>query len=213
MDRIFSFHFVSWIEAQRTLREGIVYPHWASGPNFGAGEPRFVFYPPLTWMAGSFLGLIFPWRLVSIVLVYLLLAATGFATLSGSAPPCTSNFVQMVNQSEHKIFMGSANRPGYLILHLRSYPAWRVTVNGRAADAAREGGYGLIAVPIAKGPALVVVDWTTTPDVWTGRGISVLTLVLLIALCVVERKGLRHPEVDGDSRKIKDSALITASRK
>ncbi|MGA7243975.1 MAG: hypothetical protein WBX19_12365 [Terracidiphilus sp.] len=563
----FSFHIVSWIEAQRTLREGIVYPHWASGPNFGAGEPRFVFYPPLTWMAGSFLGLIFPWRLVSIVLVYLLLAATGFAnralarqmladgpatlagcasiffgnmlvdvymrsdyaeltagfwiplllllqlrkskpsasllertlfgavpsalvfagiwlsngplvimasymlaatalvsaaiekswapaaraalsavvgsalaavylvpaicergwasiglaisepeyivennwlfshladpgwsrfyvmlqihswlavvmfaisaasvwlawkrgklarerawwiplalipvavllmqlplseplwkwlpalrylqfpwrwlgvtnaplalffaaavwvnplrgrvllvavcallfimitgstsgicfqnchnviaaiplaepiegirgkpeyappgirhplveadvlgncvvssledlsgqpqhdskpTLSGSAPPCTSNFVQMVNQSEHKIFMGNANRSGYLILHLRSYPAWRVTVNGRAADAAREGGYGLIAVPIAKGPALVVVDWTTTPDVWTGRGISVLTLVLLIALFVVERKGLRHPEVDGDSRKIKDSALITASRK
>jgi hypothetical protein len=75
----FSFHFVSWIEAQRSFLAGILYPHWASGPNFGAGEPRFVFYPPLTWMAGAMLGLIFPWREVSIVLVYLLLAATGLA--------------------------------------------------------------------------------------------------------------------------------------
>ena len=75
----FSFHFVSWIEARRSLLEGIVYPHWASGPNFGAGEPRFMFYPPLTWMAGGLLGLVVPWRAVSTVLVYLLLAATGLA--------------------------------------------------------------------------------------------------------------------------------------
>ena len=75
----FYFHFVSWIEAQRSILEGILYPHWASGPNFGAGEPRFVFYPPLTWMTGAYLGLIVPWRAVSVVLVYLLLAATGLA--------------------------------------------------------------------------------------------------------------------------------------
>ncbi|HEY6488152.1 MAG: hypothetical protein WCC26_16160 [Terracidiphilus sp.] len=76
----FSFHFVSWIEAQRSMLAGILYPHWASGPNFGAGEPRFVFYPPLTWMAGALLGMVMPWREVSVALVYLLLAATGFTT-------------------------------------------------------------------------------------------------------------------------------------
>ena len=75
----FSFHLVSWIEAQRSFLHGILYPHWASGPNFGAGEPRFVFYPPLTWMAGALLGLIVPWPVVSTVLAYLLLAATGLA--------------------------------------------------------------------------------------------------------------------------------------
>ncbi len=541
----FSFHFVSWIEAQRSLLEGIVYPHWASGPNFGAGEPRFVFYPPLMWMAGSFLGLIFPWRLVSIVLVYLLLAATGFAnralarqmladgpatlagcasiflgnmlvdaymrsdyaeltagfwiplllllqlgkskpsetllrrTLAGatplalvvagiwlsngplgimasyllgatafvsaamekswapvarailsavsgsalaavylvpaiyergwasiglalnereyivengwlfghhgdpgwsrfymmqqihswlavvmfassaaavglawrrgklkrerawwiplaiipvavllmqlplseplwkwlpalrylqfpwrwlvvmnaplalffaaavwvnplrgrvpilaacallffivtgstsgicfqdchnvvaaipqvertegirgkpeyappgirhplvepdvvgncavssladlsgqpesvlktaqggSAPACGGNFLQMANLPEHKVFMGSSSHAGYLILHLRSFPAWHVTVNGRAADLAREEGYGLMAVPIPQGRAMVTVDWTTTPDVWVGRSISALAFVLITGLFIVERRLVR----------------------
>lgn len=76
----FSFHFLSWIEAQRSILAGILYPHWASGPNFGAGEPRFVFYPPFTWMAGALLGTVMPWSLVSVALAYLLLAATGFAT-------------------------------------------------------------------------------------------------------------------------------------
>ena len=75
----FSFHFVSWIDAQRSFLAGNLYPHWANGPNFGAGEPRFVFYPPLTWMAGAVLGLIFPWSAVPIILIYLLLAATGLA--------------------------------------------------------------------------------------------------------------------------------------
>jgi hypothetical protein len=68
----FEFHFVSWLNAQQSWLHGIAYPHWATSANFGAGEPRFVFYPPLTWMLGAALGLVLPWTLV--------LAATGLAT-------------------------------------------------------------------------------------------------------------------------------------
>ena len=75
----FYFHFVSWADAQRSLLQGILYPHWASSPNFGFGEPRFVFYPPLTWMAGALMGLVMPWKTVSVALVFLLLAGTGLA--------------------------------------------------------------------------------------------------------------------------------------
>jgi hypothetical protein len=110
------------------------------------------------------------------------------AAQSGGAPACNGNFAQMANQPEHKIFMGNADHAGYLILHLRSYPAWRVTVNGRPADATREEGYGLMAVPIPQGSAMVIVDWTTTPDVWAGRCISALALALVTALFIVERK-------------------------
>lgn len=76
----FDFHLVSWFDCLNSWRHGIPYPHWTPSANFGAGEPRFVFYPPLTWMVGAALGLVLPWQLVPIILTWLLLAGTGLAT-------------------------------------------------------------------------------------------------------------------------------------
>ena len=50
------FHMLSWFDAQQSWRLGTLYPHWSPSANYGAGEPRFIFYPPLTWMAGAALG-------------------------------------------------------------------------------------------------------------------------------------------------------------
>jgi hypothetical protein len=76
----FDFHLISWFDCLNSWRHGILYPHWAASANFGAGEPRFVFYPPLTWMLGAALGFVLPWTLVPVALTFLLLAATGLAT-------------------------------------------------------------------------------------------------------------------------------------
>jgi hypothetical protein len=76
----FDFHLVSWLDALNSWKHGILYPHWTLSPNYGAGEPRFIFYPPLTWMLGAVLGIAVPWRFVPLVIQFLLLAATGFAT-------------------------------------------------------------------------------------------------------------------------------------
>ncbi|MGA9670075.1 MAG: 6-pyruvoyl-tetrahydropterin synthase-related protein [Terracidiphilus sp.] len=76
----FDFHLVSWLDCLNSWRHGILYPHWTPSANFGAGEPRFVFYPPLTWMLGAALGVVLPWTLVPIALTWVLLAATGLAT-------------------------------------------------------------------------------------------------------------------------------------
>jgi hypothetical protein len=76
----FEFHVVSWFDVQQSWRHGILYPHWMASANYGAGEPRFMFYPPVTWMLGAALGFVMPWQFVPIALVFLLLAATGFAT-------------------------------------------------------------------------------------------------------------------------------------
>jgi hypothetical protein len=76
----FEFHAISWFEIQRSWLHGIPYPHWLPSANYGAGEPRFIFYPPLVSMLGAALGLVLPWQLVPIALVFILLAATGFAT-------------------------------------------------------------------------------------------------------------------------------------
>jgi hypothetical protein len=76
----YDFHLVSWIDCLDAWRHGLLYPHWASSANFNAGEPRFVFYPPLTWMAGAALGAVLPWTAASIALTWLLFAASGLAT-------------------------------------------------------------------------------------------------------------------------------------
>ncbi len=113
------------------------------------------------------------------------------APQNGSTHLCSGNFAQMANRPEHKVFVGTADHAGYLILHLRSYPAWRAIVNGHAAPTTREEAYGLLAVPVPQGPIMVVVDWTTTPDVWAGRCLSTLALLLLTVLCALERRWAR----------------------
>lgn len=76
----FDFHLGSWFDCLNSWRHGLFYPHWAPSANYGAGEPRFVFYPPLTWMLGAALGAVLPWTAVPAALTFLLLAATGLST-------------------------------------------------------------------------------------------------------------------------------------
>ena len=78
----YQFHLISWLDALASWRHGIPYPHWTPSANYGAGEPRFVFYPPLVWMLGAALGVALPWSWVPVALTFLLLAATGLATLA-----------------------------------------------------------------------------------------------------------------------------------
>jgi uncharacterized membrane protein len=53
----FDFHLLSWFEAATQIAHGNPHPHWAFTPAFNAGEPRFVFYPPVSWYLGAGLGL------------------------------------------------------------------------------------------------------------------------------------------------------------
>jgi hypothetical protein len=76
----FDVHLVSWLDCLNAWRHSIPYPHWTPSANYGAGEPRFVFYPPLTWMLGTALGSVLPWNLAPIALTFLTLAGTGLAT-------------------------------------------------------------------------------------------------------------------------------------
>lgn len=75
----FDFHLINWFEAARQFQHGVLYPQWAATPAWNAGEPRFVFYPPLSWMLGALLGLVMPWTWTPIVYTWLALTASGFA--------------------------------------------------------------------------------------------------------------------------------------
>jgi 6-pyruvoyl-tetrahydropterin synthase related domain len=75
----FDFHILSWMEAARQFTHGNFHPHWAYTPAWNAGEPRFVFYPPLSWTVGAILGLIFPWTWTPILYTWLALTAAGLS--------------------------------------------------------------------------------------------------------------------------------------
>ncbi len=81
----FDFHIVSWLEVARAWHQGVVFPGWAQSPAWQAGEPRFVFYPPLTWMLGALLGSAFGagvvgWTVAAWTFVFASLLGTGVAT-------------------------------------------------------------------------------------------------------------------------------------
>ena len=70
-------HLASWMDIHGQWRESIRFPIWAEWANFGFGEPRFIFYPPLTALLGAALGSVLPWQMVPSVMVWLALFVAG----------------------------------------------------------------------------------------------------------------------------------------
>ena len=73
----FDFHLLSWMETARQWHEGVLYPHWLPSANYGAGEPRFIFYPPASWMLGALIGILTNWAATPIIYIFVSLFFSG----------------------------------------------------------------------------------------------------------------------------------------
>ncbi len=79
-----SFHMNGWMEVAQQWREGVVYPRWAGQANYGSGEPRFLFYPPLSWILGGALGNVVPWLFVPVAFDICAIFLAGLAMHAGA---------------------------------------------------------------------------------------------------------------------------------
>jgi hypothetical protein len=73
------FHLQSWLDAAAQMRHGTLDPHWTVSAAWNAGEPRFLFYPPLSWMLGALLTLALPIAATPAAFTWIALAAAALA--------------------------------------------------------------------------------------------------------------------------------------
>ncbi len=179
----FQFHMASWLDVSGQWREGILYPRWAEWANFGFGEPRFVFYPPLSWLLGAALGVVLPWKLVPGIFIWIALVVGGLGMWRMArewlTPPqaVTAALLYAVNPYHLIIVYYRSDFAELLASAIFPFLIWRVL------RVMRDGWSGA--------PALAVtfsLAWLTNAP---GAVIATYSLALILVVCAVYNRNYR----------------------
>ena len=73
----FGQHVPSWLELKTLWTFNEWRAGWAPGANFGLGDPRFTYYPPVSFVVGAGLAMVLPFRTVPAVFEWLVFALCG----------------------------------------------------------------------------------------------------------------------------------------
>jgi hypothetical protein len=97
--------------------------------------------------------------------------------------------------AESKLFTTEMSAPARLALHLFSYPAWKVEINGRVVQAGSRESTGQMLVPVSAGANRVQITFVRTWDRQVGGWISGITALLVILWIAVARVRGRKSDV------------------
>jgi hypothetical protein len=85
-----------------------------------------------------------------------------------------------------------SSAPGYAVLRLMDYPAWRVTRNGQSVGDRPHRDDGLMTIPVAAGSNEINIRWSNAGHEMTGRAISAIALALLASAGFIEGRRRRR---------------------
>ena len=110
-----AFHMASWLDTAEQWKQGVLFPRWTAWSNFGFGEPRYIFYPPLSWLFGAFLGTLLPWQAVSAVFIVSVQLLAGVCAYALSRQLVGARWVALLAAAWY-----AANPYSLLIIYARS---------------------------------------------------------------------------------------------
>jgi len=90
-------------------------------------------------------------------------------------------------ESTEKRFVVRAEEPESIVVRLFNYPAWQVTVNGKAAQTRTAKVTGEMIIPIPEGRDDVRIHFHSTADRTIGAAISGASFVLLTVIWIRAR--------------------------
>jgi hypothetical protein len=92
----------------------------------------------------------------------------------------------------HRHFTVGADAPEEVTIRLFNYPAWKVTVNGRAVATESSEVTHLLVIPLSPGENDVCIDFARTPDRLAGGVLSLIALAIFAAAWINTRPPQLH---------------------
>lgn len=158
-----SFHMLSWLEAAKQFAHGAIYPAWAVSPAFNTGEPRFIFYPPLSWFEGAALISIFPAAIVTKVYVWIALSLSGlslFFVARRFAPPIAAFIAASLYLANPYMLFTAFERSAFAELLAAAWIPWIFAAALREKPRAVDIAWPLALLWLTNAPAGVMASYT-----------------------------------------------------